>query len=125
MRQPITISRRHFLELGATAVATAALSPLVRARSAELDSLSVAFLSDTHLGKDANDKAADQMKMAVDEINACGAALTIMCGDLVHGGQDPKAEKHYPEWIQIASKFQNPWHAVPGNHDPDAIFVKH
>jgi predicted phosphodiesterase len=119
------ISRRKFLELGATAVATAALSPLVRAQSSKPDSLTVAFLSDTHLGKDGNDKAADQLKQAVHEINASAAALTIMCGDLVHGGQDPKAEKHYPQWVEIASKFKNPWHAVPGNHDPDPIFLKH
>jgi predicted phosphodiesterase len=118
-------SRRDVLKAGAIAVAGAALAPSLLAETASPPSLNIAFLSDTHLGRGGNDDASKQMKQAVAEINASNASMTIMCGDLVNGGQNPKAEEHYPEWLELASKFKNPWHAVPGNHDPDAIFLKH
>jgi len=119
-------TRRQVLKSGAAAIALGAASCLNKAQTAQRDdSFTLAFLSDTHLGKDNNSLASNQMKQAVDEINASGAVMTLMCGDLVHGGQNPKAEAHYPEWMEIASTFKKPWHAVPGNHDPDAIFLKH
>jgi len=118
-------SRRQVIKGAVGALAVGALSPLLWGQTAPSDALQLAFLSDTHLGRGNNEQAAKQMKQAVEEINASGAAMTIMCGDLVNGGQNPAAEKHYPEWLEIASKFKKPWHAVPGNHDPDALFVKH
>lgn len=83
-----------------------------------------ALITDTHLGR-GGEKPSAQMKQAIEEINACGAELTICCGDLVNSGETPANEKRYPEWMKIAEGWKNPWHAVPGNHDPVALFTKH
>src|SRR5262249_10786624 len=119
------ISRRRMIQLTAAAMLASAGCVAQRPAKVTRDEFTIAFLSDTHLGKDGNDQALEQMKQAGAEINASNAAMTIMGGDLVHGGQDPKVEKHYPAWFELANAFKRPWVAVPGNHDPDAIFLKH
>jgi 3',5'-cyclic AMP phosphodiesterase CpdA len=88
------------------------------------DSFTVALISDTHLGRDGEGPSG-QFSTAVAEINATDARFTLCCGDLVNAGQEPANERRYPEWVQTASRLKQPWHAVPGNHDPDALFMKH
>jgi predicted phosphodiesterase len=120
-----SISRRHALQLGTAAAAAVALAPLAGAAPvAKSDSFTIALISDTHLGR-GGEVAADQFKAAVAEINASDAEFTICCGDLVNGGGTPANEVHYPKWMEIAGTLKKPWHAVPGNHDPDRLFVKH
>jgi 3',5'-cyclic AMP phosphodiesterase CpdA len=88
------------------------------------DTFTFALITDTHLGR-GGEKPAEQMRTAVEEINATSAALTICCGDLVNAGEVPGNEKQYPVWAQIAGGLKSPWHAVPGNHDPIEKFTKH
>ena len=92
---------------------------------ARSNSFAFALISDTHLGRGGNDKAAEQMRLAVSEINASPASLVLCCGDLVNAGEVPANRKHYPTWVQIAGGFRSPWHAVPGNHDPIDVFTEH
>lgn len=92
--------------------------------SAHSENFRFAFISDTHLGRGGEEPSA-QFKTAIDEINASSAEFTIHCGDLVNGGENAANEVRYPEWIKLASGLRKPWFAVPGNHDPDALFVKH
>jgi predicted phosphodiesterase len=130
-------SRRNVLKYGAAAAAVGAagaflIDPLARAAEEPIASPSpasatafhVALISDTHLGKDG-EKPSQQMKDAVAEINASPAELIIHCGDLVNAGEIAANEKRYPEFLEIAKGFEKPWHAVPGNHDPLAMFTKH
>ena len=83
-----------------------------------------ALITDTHLGR-GGDTPAEQMRRAVEEINASRAEMTICCGDLVNAGGVPGNEKHYPRWLEIAGGLAQPWYAVPGNHDPLERFTKH
>lgn len=83
-----------------------------------------ALVSDNHLGR-VGVTEIENLKKVVAEINASQAEFTLFTGDLVHAGQEPKNQSHYPEWKKIVSELKQPWHAVPGNHDPDALFAKH
>jgi hypothetical protein len=83
-----------------------------------------ALITDTHLGR-GGEAPSEQMAKAVEEINAANVELVICCGDLVNSGETAANEKRYPEWMKIAEKWKSPWHAVPGNHDPVALFTKH
>src|SRR3954453_15851393 len=94
------------------------------APNGDADPFRFALISDTHLGRDG-EKPSAQMRQAVEEINASPAEIVIHCGDLVNAGERPENEKRYPEFLDLASKFARPWHAVPGNHDPLALFPKH
>jgi Calcineurin-like phosphoesterase len=120
------ISRRSAL----LAAGAALLGKIVRAQQTqpahETDKpFTFALITDTHLGRGGTDQPARQMRQAVDEINASGAAVVICCGDLVNAGEVPGNEKHYPTWLQIAGGLKSPWHAVPGNHDPIDKYTKH
>src|SRR6266480_4533369 len=110
---------------GAAAAAGAILlHQLAPAQTTAPAPFTFALITDTHLGR-GGEKPSAQMKQGVEEINASPAELTIHCGDLVDAGEVAAHEKRYPEWLEIASKWKNPWHAVPGNHDPVALFTKH
>ena len=82
-----------------------------------------ALVSDTHLGRKGSQSPAKWMREVVGEINASPAEMTVFLGDLVDTGA--KNEALYPEWVRIAKGLKKPWHAVPGNHDPEALFRKH
>src|SRR5256885_137012 len=111
------ISRRELLAATAAAAGALALHPFAAAQTTQPSPFVFALISDTHLGR-GGEKPSAQMKQAVEEINASPAELTIHCGDLVNAGEVTANEKRYPEWMEIASKWKNPWHAIPGNHDP-------
>jgi 3',5'-cyclic AMP phosphodiesterase CpdA len=65
------------------------------------------------------------MRSAVAEVNASPAAFTVFCGDLVDKGEAEANQKRYGEWLDIARGLKNEFTAVPGNHDPAALFTKH
>ena len=123
------ISRRSALAAAAGAAGAALLTPWTpltwgqQTRLPDADSFIFALISDTHLGR-GGEKPAEQMRAAVEEINASPAELTICCGDLVNAGEVAGNEKHYPEWLKIAGGLKRPWHAIPGNHDPLAHFTR-
>lgn len=83
----------------------------------------VALVADTHLGKDDKPEPAKGMAEVVDEINASPAELTLFLGDLVDDGGHREAL--YADWVRIAGGLKKPYYAIPGNHDPSAIFIKH
>jgi 3',5'-cyclic AMP phosphodiesterase CpdA len=93
------------------------------AEAAPPEPLVLALVADTHLGKaGAQDPAAD-MAEAVAEINASPAEMTLFLGDLVDAGATHEAL--YADWLKIAGGLKQPYYAIPGNHDPAAIFTKH
>lgn len=114
------LSRRDFL----ASSAIAALAPVGFAADADKPAFSFALVTDTHLGKSGADYVK-RMQQAVEEINAAPAEFTIFCGDLVDNGQEETRQKLYPQWIEIAKGLKKEWRAVPGNHDPAAMFTKH
>ena len=93
------------------------------AADAAAPQLAVAVVSDTHLGRKGSQSPAKWMQQVVGEINASPAEMTLFLGDLVDSGA--KNAALYPEWVRIARGLKKPFHAVPGNHDPEALFTKH
>jgi predicted phosphodiesterase len=85
---------------------------------------SFALVTDTHLGKPGDDYVG-RMRKAVEEINASPAEFTVFCGDLVDRGEVAANQKRYAEWVEIARGLKKDYSAVPGNHDPVAVFTKH
>src|SRR5256885_15767755 len=108
MTQNTKYSRRGLLAGAAGIVLSSALA---RGQSPpsqnDRDDFVFALISDTHLGR-GGEKPAEQMRRAVDEINASSAELVICCGDLVNAGEVPGNEKHYPRWLEIAGKLKSP-----------------
>jgi 3',5'-cyclic AMP phosphodiesterase CpdA len=117
------ITRRSALAAAGAALLTT-LASGQQTQPGDASPFTFALITDTHLGR-GGEKPAEQMRQAVEEINASGARLTICCGDLVNAGEVPGNEKHYPTWLQIAGGLKSSWHAVPGNHDPLERFTKH
>lgn len=112
------LNRRHFL-----AASAGVLVPTLHAADSVPD-FSFALVTDTHLGKAGADYGK-RMQTAVDEINASKPAFTAFCGDLVDRGEVEANEKLYPQWVEMAKTLKSEWTAVPGNHDPAAMFTKH
>lgn len=119
-----SISRREALAGATIAAGAALLHQLAAAQTAPDGPFVFALITDTHLGR-GGEKPAELMKLAVDEINASLAELTVHCGDLVNAGEVAAHEKFYPQWREIARALKRPWHAVPGNHDPVDCFTRH
>jgi 3',5'-cyclic AMP phosphodiesterase CpdA len=118
------ITRREILKYAALAGGALALKlPTLHAAN-ESDRITFALVSDTHLGRTGT-KDIDNFKTAVEEINATGVQQVLFCGDLVNAGEKPANEMYYPQWKQITGKLTAPWIAIPGNHDPIALFRKH
>ena len=60
---------------------------------------------------------------AVTEINDAAVEFTIFCGDLVDRGEVEANQKRYGEWLDLAKGLKKDFTAVPGNHDPVAVFT--
>ena len=123
MRIQRQITRRSALAAAASALLAQPLSQIACAFT-DAPAFRFALITDTHLGR-GGEAPSDQMKRAIAEINDSDAALTICCGDLVNAGENPANAARYPEWLKIAGGLKNGWHAVPGNHDPIALYKKH
>ena len=124
MTSHTALNRRSFVSLAASGVAWLWRPWQTRAEEGPKPLLTVALPSDTHLGR-TKEKDVELMRRAVEEINASAAECTIFCGDLVNGGEHPEHERRYPEWLELAKQLKRDHFAVPGNHDPDALFLKH
>ncbi len=124
MRDTPTVSRRTAMKFAGVTAATLLLKPSFAADATENKPFTFALISDTHLGR-VGELDVEHFKATINEINASPAEFTIHCGDLVNNGQDPNNEHRYAQWMELAGKLKNPWHAVPGNHDPIAVFKKH
>jgi len=116
---------RHSVFSAVLLVGVATVSIGAEARDTpEKPVFSFALVADTHLGCQRG-AMARVMERAIDEINASPAEFTLFVGDLVNAGTKPENETFYPQWLEIVKRLKNPFHAVPGNHDPPDIFTKH
>ena len=73
--------------------------------------ITIAQISDTHLGEKRAPHAAENLAQAVDMINQRRPDAVILSGDI---GENPEA------WRQaqaILKKLRSPLHIAPGNHD--------
>ena len=118
----MSVSRREFVALAGAAVAVHGRTAVGDENGAKPE-LTVALVSDTHLGRKGSKSPARWMAQAVEEINASPAEMTLFLGDLVDTGA--KNEAQYPTWAKIAQALKKPYYAVPGNHDPEAFFSKY
>jgi len=73
--------------------------------------VSIAQISDTHLGEKRAPHAADNLRRAVEMINARHPDAIILSGDI---GETPR---DWREAKQILSAIKAPLYYVPGNHD--------
>jgi predicted MPP superfamily phosphohydrolase len=113
------LNRRHFLGVAASGVAGLAFA----AEPARRPEFTFALATDTHLGRQAGDD--ERLQQLVTEINASAAQFTLFCGDLVDNGQAEGKEKQYTIWKEIVKGLKQDYFAIPGNHDPDPLFLKH
>jgi predicted phosphodiesterase len=113
------LTRRDFV------AGTAALLATPPAVAVDSPLFSFALVTDTHLGKPGADYVK-RMATAVTEINDTTAVeFTVFCGDLVDRGEVEVNQKRYGEWLDLAKGLKKDYTAVPGNHDPEAVFTKH
>jgi 3',5'-cyclic AMP phosphodiesterase CpdA len=82
---------------------------LMTARS--VAQVTVAQISDTHIGEKHSPHAADNLKHAVEMINDRHPDAVILSGDI---GENPHA---WDEAKSILKKLKSPLYFVPGNHD--------
>lgn len=119
----LDLNRRHFLGTAATAIAAMGANVTFAAESDKRPEFTFALATDTHLSRQAGDEK--QFEKLVGEINRSAAQFTLFCGDLVDNGQGEGKEKQYPAWKEIAKGLKRDYFAVPGNHDPDSLFLNH
>lgn len=82
--------------------------PLVAGPSTNV---TIAQLSDTHLGEGHSPQAADNLRKAVEMINARHPDAVVVSGDI---GERPENRGHAKEILQALAA---PVYYVPGNHD--------
>src|SRR5215469_7822727 len=73
--------------------------------------VTIAQLSDTHIGDKHAPNAVDNLKQAVEMINARRPDAVILSGDI---GENPEA---WDKARSILKKLKAPLHYAPGNHD--------
>jgi len=73
--------------------------------------VTIAQISDTHLGEKRAPHAADNLRQAVDMINQRRPDAVILSGDI---GENPQA---WQQARSILKKLRAPLHVAPGNHD--------
>lgn len=116
-------NRRGFLGAAGSGAAILGAGLVLGAETANKPLFTFALATDTHLGRQAGDE--ERLQQLVTEINRSDAQFTLFCGDLVDNGQVEGNEKRYPIWKEIVKGLEEDFYAVPGNHDPDALFLKH
>jgi predicted phosphodiesterase len=73
--------------------------------------VTIAQISDTHIGEKRAPQAADNLRKAVEMINARHVDAVILTGDM---GENPQYRKQAKE---ILKSLKAPLYYVPGNHD--------
>lgn len=118
-RERRILSRRATLKCG---VASAILWPTcLKARGASREELSLAIVTDTHLGYRDKDSAAKLWQKTATEINQSPGKLVLHLGDIVDGGR----EEQYPIYLESRRLIEKPFHEIAGNHDPEDLFRRH
>ena len=94
-----------------TAPATRKIRAAVAPEASGGDQITIAQISDTHIGDRHAPHAADNLKRAVEMINDRRPDAVILSGDI---GENPRA---WDEAKSILKKLKAPLYYVPGNHD--------
>ena len=117
------LSRRGFLLSGGLAWSGLTFIPRCFAwgQDQKLAKVSLAIVSDTHLGYQDKEHAARQWEETAKEIGNSPAELVLHLGDVVDGGR----EAQYPIYLKTREKIGKPVHEIPGNHDPEPLFEKY
>ena len=123
--QPVVcdLNRRQFLGAATCGVVALSSGRAFTAEPAGKPNLTFALATDTHFGRQVGDE--ERLQQLVDEINRSDAQFTLFCGDLVHNGQADGKDKQYLVWKDTTEALKKDYFAVPGNHDPDPVFLKH
>lgn len=126
MIDPRNLSRRDVLRMtgGAGAALLAGWQPFDAAAATDKPKFTCALVSDNHLRR-RGDVECQYLQRTVEQINQSPAEFSLFCGDLVEKGQLDTQQKYYAEWLDITKNLKRPYRAVPGNHDPNAVFLKH
>jgi predicted phosphodiesterase len=117
------LNRRHFLGAAAGGLGGLGGGLGFAVEGDRRPQFTFALATDTHLSRQAGDD--ERLRQLVAEINASPAQFTLFCGDLVDNGQAEGKEKQYTIWKDIAKGLKQDYFAVPGNHEPDPLFLKH
>jgi hypothetical protein len=119
---PTSLTRRSALAAMGAGLAALSLWPAaVQAAGREVPSFSFVVVSDTHLGREDRDAAAEQWSRTAAEIEAAPGDFVLHLGDIVDGAR----EAQYPVYKDIRKTIRKPVHEIPGNHDTHALFAKH
>ena len=94
-----------------TATATRKIRAAVTPEASGDDEITIAQISDTHIGDKHAPHAAENLKRAVEMINDRRPDAVILSGDI---GENPHA---WDEAKSILKKLKSPLYYVPGNHD--------
>jgi 3',5'-cyclic AMP phosphodiesterase CpdA len=86
-------------------------SALGQSRSRNTEPITIAQLSDTHIGEKRAPHAAENLRRAVEMINDRHPDAVILTGDIGENPEDWKVAK------SILKKLSSPLYYVPGNHD--------
>ena len=81
------------------------------ADAGESASVTIAQISDTHLGEKHSPKAAENLQKSIEMINERHPDAVVISGDL---GERPENRE---ETLKILKSLKAPFYCVPGNHD--------
>lgn len=93
----------------------------VQAMSPTVPEFTLIVVSDTHLGRDDNEKAVRQWEKTAAEIDRTSGDFVLHLGDIVDAGR----EKQYDAYKSIRKSIRKPVCEIPGNHDRPEQFAKH
>ncbi len=114
-------NRRRFLQAGGLGALALAVRPGCLEAGPKRRKLSLAVVSDTHVGYRGQPAAARQWEQTAAEIATSPAELVLHLGDVVDQGQ----ENQYPVYLKTRERIRQPVHEIPGNHDPEDLFEKY
>lgn len=83
--------------------------------------ISLAVVSDTHIGYKDNDGAKNSWTKTAAELADSEAPFLLHLGDVIDGGR----VEQYPVYREIREMISRPVYEIPGNHDPVEAFQKH
>lgn len=83
--------------------------------------VSIAIVSDTHLGRSDGTTAREHWWLVADELRQSDVAFVLHLGDIVDNG----TESEYPTYLETRNSVGKPVYEIPGNHDPEHLFEKY
>ncbi|MDG1894535.1 MAG: metallophosphoesterase [Fuerstiella sp.] len=112
-------SRRQLLRTGIAAATAGTWTHCMAA--ADHETFSFVIVSDTHLGRNDDPAAEEQLRQGIAEINAGPGDFVLHLGDIV----DKARAEHYPRYVAARAELKKPIHEIPGNHDNTELFLRH